>query len=345
MRRSQFAVIILAIAVVAALSVFVVRYMSASSAQAVPAPEPPRGVAALGYIEPEDGSVRLSARSLSGQASIVKELRVKEGDQIRTGDVVAVLDSSSQLAATLRQAEARVGSARARLAQARAGTAKAGEVAAQQTEISRMEIELLNARSELRRMQQLHDDAIGTDAALDAARLLVDTRLQLVNSAKERLRALEEVRPVDLDVFDAQVKEAEADVVRARAEYEAATIRSPIDGRVLKVHAWPGADVGPNGVVEIANTQKMYVVAEVAQSDIDRVALGQRARITGAGIAGALEGAVTRIGRDVARNSSTFDNPRTLTTTRIVEVRIALDDSTAAERLIHAQVEVRLNVR
>ena len=345
MRRAQYAVLLLAIAVVAASAVFMVRYINVSPAQAVQAPAPPKGVAGLGYIEPEDGSVRLSARSLSGQASIVKDIRVKEGDLIRTGDVVAILDSSNQLAAMLHQAESRAGLARARMAQARAGTAKTAEVAAQQTEVSRTEIELVNAQSELRRVQKLHDDAIGTDAALDAARLFVDTRQQLVNSGKERLRALEEVRPVDLDVFGAQVTEADADVARARAEYEAATIRSPIDGRVLKVYAWPGADVGPNGLMEIAKTEKMYVVAEIAQSDIDRVTLGLRARITGAGIAGALEGAVTQIGRDVARNSSTFDNPRTLATTRIIEVKIALDDSTVAERLIHAQVEVRLNVQ
>src|SRR5438045_1064152 len=81
--------------------------------------------------------------------------------------------------------------------------------------------------------------ALATSAALDTARLLVDTRQQMVNGGKERLRALEEVRPIDLEVLATQVKEAEADVVRTRAEYDAATIRSPIDGRVMKVYAWP----------------------------------------------------------------------------------------------------------
>jgi HlyD family secretion protein len=264
---------------------------------------------------------------------------------VAAGQIVAVLDSSDQLQATLRQTEARVGSAKARLAQASVGAAKTADIAAQKIEISRMEIELANAQTELRRVQMLHNDGIATAAALDSARLLVDTRQQMVNNGKERLRALDEVRPIDLDVLAAQVKEAEADVVRARAEFEAATIRSPIDGRVLKVHAWPGAEVGPNGLVEIARTQKMYVVAEVAQTDISRVRIGQRARITGDGIAGALEGTVASIGTEVARNSSTFDNPRTLATTRVVEVKIALDDAAAAERMIHAQVEVRLNVQ
>ena len=43
----------------------------------------PDAIACLGKIGPEDGVVRLSARSISGQPSIVAELLVKEGDSVR----------------------------------------------------------------------------------------------------------------------------------------------------------------------------------------------------------------------------------------------------------------------
>jgi HlyD family secretion protein len=316
------------------------RYLN-PPAEAVAAPEPPRGVAALGHIEPEDGSVRLGARSLTGQSSIVGELLVKEGDAVTAGQVLAILDSKNQLEATLRQTEARVRSAEARLAQARAGTAKTADVAAQKADVARMEAELANAQSEFRRVTMLHDSGLVSHSEFDSARLLVDTRKELVDSGKERLRALEEVRPIDIEVLAAQVQEARSDVVRAQSEHEAAIIRSPIAGRVLKVFAWPGAEVGPNGIAEIAKTQKMYVIAEVAQSDISRITVGQRASSTGEGVPGRLDGTVEWIASDVARNTSNFDNPRTLSTTRIVEVKIVLDNAADAERLIHAQVEVR----
>ena len=59
-------------------------------------------------------------------------------------------------------------------------------------------------------------------------------------------------------------------------------------------------------LTEIPSGKMTVFKVQLRQSDIGRVAIGQRARITGAGIAGALEGAVTWIGRDVARNSATF---------------------------------------
>jgi HlyD family secretion protein len=81
-------------------------------------------------------------------------------------------------------------------------------------------------------------------------------------------------------------------------------------------------------------------VAEVAENDIDRVKVGQKATITGDSFRGKLGGTVERIGMQVAKNSVTNDDPRSLSNPRVIEVRIRLDDGKAAENLIHAQVEV-----
>jgi HlyD family secretion protein len=332
--------LLLAVSVAASVT-FVLPYLNQQPVRAVQEVQAPSSVSSLGHIEPEDGTVRLGARSLSGQPSIVSEVRVKEGDTVRAGQIVAILNSNHQLEATWRQAEANARVAEARLAQARAGVAKTADIAAQKTEIARLEIELANAQREYKRMQSLHENGLASNAALDSSRLLVDTRVQLISNAKERLRSLEEVREIDVDVLASQVEAARADVNRARAEYESSIVYSPYAGLVVKVHAWPGAEVGPNGLVEIAKTQKMYVIAEVAENDIDRIKVGQRATITGDSFSGTLEGTVEQSSAMVARNSVTYDDPRTLTTTRVIEVKIALDDNKVAERLIHAQVEVR----
>src|SRR5215475_522172 len=110
---------------VAASVVWVLPYVNQQpTAQPVEDAHPPSGVTCLGHIEPEDGTVRLGARSLSGQPSIVSELHVKEGDNVRAGQIVATLNSKDQLEAAWHQAEANVRVAEARLAQARAGAAK-----------------------------------------------------------------------------------------------------------------------------------------------------------------------------------------------------------------------------
>jgi HlyD family secretion protein len=301
---------------------------------------PPAGIACLGHIEPEDGTVRLGARSLSGQASLVADLRVKEGDSVRVGQIIATLNSKEQLEAAWLQAEANVRVAQAKLGQVRAGV-KAADLSAQQAEIARIEAELVNAQAEYQRTQRLHQEGLASNSVLDASKVQVDTRIQMINNAKERLRSLAEVRDIDVDVAASEVQAAQAESNRAHSEYEASIIHSPYNGRVLKVIAWPGAEIGSEGLVEIARVSRMYVIAEVDEHDISRVKLRQRATITGGSLgATKLQGTVAQTGMEVAKNSVTFEDPKSLSNTHIIEVKILLDDSKLAEKLIHAQVEV-----
>ena len=82
--------------VVTAIAVagFSVTTRRAATAAAPPATPDVRAVACLGRIEPENGVTRISARSISGQPSIVGELKVKESDAVTAGQLVAVLNSS-----------------------------------------------------------------------------------------------------------------------------------------------------------------------------------------------------------------------------------------------------------
>src|SRR6202007_983051 len=90
-----------------------------------------QSVSSLGRIEPEDGLVALGARSLTGQPCIISELRVKEGDYVQAGQVVAILNSKDQLEAAWHGAAARAALSRKRLEQVEAG-AKTGDLAAQE---------------------------------------------------------------------------------------------------------------------------------------------------------------------------------------------------------------------
>ena len=117
-------------------------------------------VVSLGRIEPEDGIITLSARSLMGQPSLVSELRVKEGDYVQRGQVLAILDSSAQLEGAWREAEGRLGLAQTQLEQVEAG-AKTGDLAAQAAEIERTKAELANAENEQHRNHGLEWLTVG----------------------------------------------------------------------------------------------------------------------------------------------------------------------------------------
>ena len=302
-----------------------------------PAKQGPSRISCLGHIEPRDGVVTISARSLSGQPSIMRELKVHEGDWVKPGQVVAVLDSHRQLQEAVRDLNAQVVVAQSRLAIARTGARK-GDLAAQQAEIARLEAALAGARINADRYAALYEKEAATVTDRDQSRLQVETTTQMLNAARSRLVGLEEVRDVDVKLAEAQVQAARANVAKAEADLEPSIVRAPFSGRVLKIHAYPGEEVGPNGVLELGHTDQMYVIGEVIESDISRVRVGQKATINSEALAETLHGEVDSIGTQVAKEDVSPTDPKSFSDGRVVEVKIRLDDSDAASRLIHGKV-------
>ena len=294
-------------------------------------------IAGLGRIEAGEGVVRLATRSLGGQASIVARMLVKEGDKVHKGEVVAELDSKPELEAAARQASAAIDVARKRLAQAKAG-AKPSDIAAQQAEVERVQRDLADAQKDLERHKSLGSNV--TAAELDRLQLRVDSSSRSLVSAQQRLASLKDVRPVDVAVAESELQQAIRNEARARAEYEASIIHSPIDGRVIKIHAYPGEAVGNDGLMELAPSDPMYAVAEIAEADISRVKQGQKATITGEGLKSPVHGTVERISTKVLQNQIMPVDPANFSDARVVEVWIRLDDPKAVEDLIHLRVDV-----
>jgi multidrug resistance efflux pump len=98
-----------------------------------------QSVTALGRLEPQGEIISISAPS-SNDGSRIEALRVKEGDRLKSGDIVAVLNSQKRLQAALNQAESQVRVTQAKLAQVQSG-AKSGEIQAQRSEIARLNAE------------------------------------------------------------------------------------------------------------------------------------------------------------------------------------------------------------
>jgi HlyD family secretion protein len=84
----------------------------------------------------------------------------------------------------------------------------------------------------------------------------------------------------------------------------------------------------------------MYANAEVVESDLPGVYVGQKAIITGDALARPLDGVVERIGMEVDRNRIVNTDPTAYSDTRIVEVKVRLLDPKRAEKLINAEVRV-----
>ncbi|MGA2217769.1 MAG: efflux RND transporter periplasmic adaptor subunit [Terracidiphilus sp.] len=333
-------------AVLAVLSTFLVWYVvelrNPKPASAVPSAEVTARVSCLGRIQPEDGVIHVAGPYIWGDyhPARVESLKVREGDEVRKGQALAVFVGKTNLEAGVAQAQAQSAKARLRVEQVRAGVRKP-DLAAQQAEIARLEAEAQNARTELRRYEALRATDDVTVAEVEARRTAVQVSEFAVEAARHRLESMGEVPDTDIRMAEADLTEAEANEQRARSEFEASTIYAPADGKVLKINAHEGEEVGISGLLDIARSKRMFVVAEVYETDIDRVRVGQHVTITGDLLGTTvLTGVVERIAHNVKDAAVMPGDTVTFSDKRIIETLIRLDQNEPASNLIGGRVIV-----
>ncbi len=343
-------------------------------------------VNALGRLEPVGEVIKVSAPTNPsiGSGSRVVKLLVDEGNQVRAGQVIAILDNRDRLQANLIEAQKQAQVAQYRLAQVKAG-AKPGELAAiqanvrnlqaqldgeiqtQEATIARTKAELQNADIEFNRNQALYNEGAIAAATLDSRRLALTTAQEQLNSAKANLERTKrtltaqiqeakatwektaEVRPTDIATAQAEIDSAIATVDKMRSELKLAYVRAPQAGQILRIQAHPGETVGDEGVVELGQTDQMYAVAEIYESDIAKIRPGQTTSITSPSNAflGKLNGTVDQIGLTVAKKDVLDSDPTAATDARVIEVKIRLDKA-ASQKVAHLtnlQVNVEINTK
>ena len=182
-------------------------------------------------------------------------------------------------------------------------------------------------------------------------------QLELSRSEEKRYGGLVAIGAVSHDSLDQRRRATEklaGDHARTAAELKVidvdlrdATLRAPMAGTVLDILTREGERPSDSGVLELGQTDFMEVVAEVYETDINRIRPGQRARITSehGGFTGELSGQVREISRQVNRRDVFSADPKDAVDARVVEVRIALDPpaSQRVRNLTRMQVLVRVD--
>jgi HlyD family secretion protein len=309
------------------------------TASAAGAAASPSGIAALARIEPETAILRVAAPYSNGHPSIVVDLLVHEGEQVQKDQLLAVLDGRPELEASLKQAEARVVVAQRALDQVKAGP-RPSDLKAQEAVISRLEVSLQNARSDYARTQKLAQTHDASAAEVDAQAANVSALEKSIDEAKDRLAAMSQVRPADVHRAEADLELSRRDIERIKVDIEHRQVMSPAAGRILKIIAHAGEFAGPDGLVELASLSKMVAVAEVYESDIGRVRLGQAATINGEILRAPQTGHVVHIDTRVGRTELVSSDPMTFNDSRAVKVKIRFDDPKPVENLIYGKVSV-----
>ena len=401
--------------VTAGASVYAVTKFQADSGkkQEVVTPIQPvvKTVTALGRLEPNGEVIKLSAPT-ANEGNRVEELLVKEGDRVKAGQVIAIMDSRDRLQASLDEAQRQVQVAKSRLAQVKAG-AKQGEIAARQATVNRLSVELegsirtqqatinrleaelqgqqqslqatvarvaaekRNAQADVQRYETLYKEGAISSQEVDRRRLSAETSTQQfvesqatktrtvatlqqqineakanrdktiatlqqqINEAKATLNQTAEVRPTDVANAQAEVDSAQATVKKIQAQLNQAYIRAPKPGQILKIHTRAGETVDNDGIVELGQTDQMYAVAEVYQSDIHKVRPNQRVKVTSDSLPSELQGTVDWIGMQVQRQNVINADPSSNIDARVVEVHVKLDPASSAKAAQFTNLQVK----
>jgi HlyD family secretion protein len=230
----------------------------------------------------EDGQLRLKNRYIitaPTQADLQRPT-LKVGDAVSAGDVVAVLQPASPQMIDTRT--------RQMLSQ-RVGSANAARQAAS-AQVQRLQTALAQADLEAGRASKLAKDQFISASALDQALLAQQAARQALAAGK-----------AEQGVAEFALAEARAALSRSEpaAGAQAAglwSLKSPVDGRVLKLYLQSAAPVNPGqALVEVGDVGALEAVIDVLSSEVMAIQPGAVVSLSLGGGATPMAGRVERI--------------------------------------------------
>lgn len=213
----------------------------------------------------------------------VADILVKEGDFIKTGQVLARMDSHV-LEARLREAQADLQKAEIGIttSQSRIIQRKAEKVAAQSI-VTQREAELSVARKRLARTTELAPKNAVSQSVLDEDRALFLSAKAAVSTAKAQVAASDAALSFAQSLLvsaRAEVAAETASVERIQADINDTELKSPRDGRVQYRVAQPGEVLRAGGtVLNLVDLSDVYMTFFLATENAGRVPLGAEVRI------------------------------------------------------------------
>jgi HlyD family secretion protein len=186
----------------------------------------------------------------------IKEVLVDEGDLVKTGQVVVELDPVT-LHAQLIEANAGVLTAEKRLSIVKAT-------------ITRKKSEINLAKIEVERSRKLVAENAGSQREYDARKTALETTTAALAEAE-----------ADLATAAQEVEVAKANVATIQTRIDDATLRSPVNGRVLYRLAEAGEVLAPGGkALTLVNLEDVYMEIFLPSKEAARIKMGAEGRIT-----------------------------------------------------------------
>ena len=302
-------------------------------------------VVALGRLIPKGDVITVATPFGAGDARI-SAIEVAVGDQVVAGQTLAVLDNLGQLESTLNTVRAALDVRVATLAQVEQSVAASLQEA--QASLERIESTAETIQTDLARATTLLERDAITRVEFDttqARAIEVALDVERARVTLSRFDTQDGLPQPDIAVAEANLNVARADLDRAQQDLSKAYIRAPADGTVLDIHVRSGEKPGAMGVLDLGDTENMTVEAEIYQTLIGRVSIGDTVKVFADALGQELTGSITAIGIQIGRQTITSDDPAANTDARVVDVIVALDDASSAlaARFTNLEVVVRID--
>lgn len=309
-----------------------------SAAQESAAAEPSRSaVTALGRLEPGWGVLDLGAPP----GDRIHEMLVVDGDEVAAGDILAVLESHGEREAQVAVRQAQVEEARRHLQREREVGPLAVEARA--ASVRRLEADLELAVSDLGRTRRLVSDEVVPARESEFQGVVEAQARAALDEARAQLE--QERRRQRLAEAEAQaaLTTAEALLALDEASLAQSVIRAPKSGAVLDVLVFAGESTDQGAILRLGEVRAMYAVAEVYETDARFVDDGAPAVITSPALPKPLHGTVKQRSRLVHKNDVLGIDPAADTDSRVMEMRILIEEGEVAASFVHLQVDIEID--
>jgi HlyD family secretion protein len=235
----------------------------------------------------------------------IKTLNADVGDEVKADSVLATLNDDA-LILEKSQLQANKAKAEAGLAQYKAQVIEA-------------EANLADAKRQRDRTQRLSQSGTSTVSQLEQANALVEVSDAKLNAAKQAVA----VGQSDIKVVDAQIEDINLKLARTG-------VKAPVGGVISVRNAKVGAIASGTGnpLFTIIKDSAIELVADLSETDIQKIKAGQKAIVTVAGGKVKIEGKVRLV-------SPTVD-----AVTRLGAVHIVIDDETGARSGMYGSAEI-----
>ena len=228
----------------------------------------------------------------------VKEIRVKDNQMVHKGDTLIVIDDRDlninllQAEAALATAESNVNASRANTKAARSGinTSKEG-VATIDAQIAAAQVTITRTTQDYNRYANLIKDHSITEQQFEQAQASKDlAEKQLLILQQQKKQASSQTGGVfsqsnataqSIPVAQSMVKQREVEVEDAKLKLSYTAITAPENGRVSRVNLQEGQLLQQGqSTFEIVRSTQIWVVANFKETQIRKMAIGQKVVVT-----------------------------------------------------------------